>query len=211
MTLLTLTNGRFGLVLANFGRRRNPFYLTAFMSDPIKRLSILGLPAKLVNNQTFYSYTAERNFISEHELRANVAGVELTVIGVLDDPSTYNKIGRALQTLDSYDSLVTSVSRAFNQWPSWRPPINLVSKARQPPTLPRRQRKRAPPLSVSPGTPPPSVAAVGPPVTPPSCRNCSLSSNGSIVCDRCPNYGNSFIVRSSSTSDRETDSTCSSV
>jgi len=50
----TLANGRFGSVLATIGHRRNPFYLTAFVSEPAKRLSVLGLPAKLINGQKFF-------------------------------------------------------------------------------------------------------------------------------------------------------------
>ena len=83
-----------------------------------KHLSLVCIPPEVVNKpDEFYSWVATRRFVDENHLPPETApNIRLTVIGVLGDYATYDRLGKAVSKLTRYEDLFACLTTAKEKW-----------------------------------------------------------------------------------------------
>jgi len=85
-----------------------------------KTLFLVCVPQKLVNDPAnFFSWTATQSFIDQNLLPPKTTpalNINFNVVGVLDDYSKYDWIGKAVTKLSRYEDLFRCLNRAKDRW-----------------------------------------------------------------------------------------------
>jgi len=100
---------------------RNPFHIS-ISSACQKTLSFVCVPPELVNDPDNYCCrVAIRSFVDMQSIPQNSPNVTLTVIGVLGDYPSYDKIGAAVTKLAGYEDLFSCLHKTKDKWPKRSP------------------------------------------------------------------------------------------